>query len=397
MEQAVITGLGCLSCLGNSTSQFWDCLNTGQSGVSEISGFHRENLRNTKAGEIKIPPDMLAYAKERDIASRISLFAHWAIEEALADSGLTPEVLNTPKVGLVLGVSLGMSLVQQTLDYGEHDSIGGPQDVLDDFSLLIEDLVETFSVGGEAHVITTACASGTNAIGIAKDMISYEGYDVVICGGVDTLDRMKYLGHTALNTLTTTTVKPFTEEREGTLFGEGAGILVLQKKSAVEPGAGYAICSGTGYSCDAQYVTAPDETGTGAIRVMREALNDAGVTPEDIGYINLHGSGTVANDVMECTAIEQLFGDTATFIPLSSIKPAIGHTMGAAGAIEAVATVLAVRHQQIPPTCDLGGGTSFPLQVIRGNPIKARVSHALSNSFGFGGNNGAVLFSSVVL
>jgi len=393
MEEAIVTGVGCLSALGKNRLQFWAGLNRGKTGVSEITGFSREHLRNTTAGEVKTCPELLRYAQVMSLRSRLSLFAHWAIEEALKDSSLSRDSLKDKRVGLVLGVSLGMSLVKETLECTDA-CLESASNTLDDFSRLVDEVAETFGIHGEAMVVSTACASGTNAIGIAKDMIRYGGYDAVICGGVDTLDRMKYLGHTALSTLTPTSIKPFTAERDGTLFGEGAGILVLEKSSALGKRVPYAVCSGAGFSCDATHVTAPDDTGAGAIHVMREALEDAGVKPREVGYINLHGSGTSLNDVMESKAVQEVFGKAAEALPVSSIKPAIGHTMGAAGAMEAVATVLSVKRQKIPPTLNVReDDLFFPLHLIRGHSIHAVINHALSNSFGFGGCNGAVLFS----
>jgi 3-oxoacyl-[acyl-carrier-protein] synthase II len=205
---------------------------------------------------------------------------------------------------------------------------------------------------------------------------------------------MKYLGHSALNTLSQTLVRPFAEERDGTLFGEGAGILVIERETLTQGRPVYAACSGAGYSCDAYHITGPDPSGAGALHAMRQAVDDAGIRPEDVDHINLHGSGTQLNDAMEWRAIRALFGPAADRIPVSSIKPAIGHVMGAAGALEAVATVLSVRDQKIPPTLNVAApASSLPLNLVCGLACEAPIGHALSNSFGFGGCNGAVLFS----
>jgi 3-oxoacyl-[acyl-carrier-protein] synthase II len=296
-------------------------------------------------------------------------------------------------VGLVLGTSLGMSLVEKSIDHLD-ECTGERIETFDDFPGLVEELADAYGIHGEALLVTTACAAATNAISIAKDMIEHEGYEVVICGGMDTLDRMKYLGHSALNTLSQTLVRPFAEERDGTLFGEGAGILVLERETPAHGRRVYAICSGAGYSCDAYHVTGPDPSGAGAIEAMREAVEDADISPEEVDHINLHGSGTQLNDVMEWKAIRELFGPAADRIPVSSIKPAIGHAMGAAGALEAVATALTVRHQTIPPTLNVAApASSLPLNLICGQAREAAIGHALSNSFGFGGCNGAILFS----
>ncbi len=225
-------------------------------------------------------------------------------------------------------------------------------------------------------------------------MIVFEGYDAVICGGADTLDRMKYLGHSALNTLTPTVIQPFGAERDGTIFGEGAGMLVLESASRRNGKVPLAVCSGSGFSCDAYHITAPDPSGAGAVQAMKEALRDAGLAPGDIDHINLHGSGTLHNDAVEGKAIGEVFGRAASSIPVSSVKSAIGHAMGAAGACEAVATVLSVMHQKIPPTVNTRAkDPTFPVNLVCGAAMDWKIEHALSNSFGFGGCNGALVFS----
>jgi 3-oxoacyl-[acyl-carrier-protein] synthase II len=393
--KALVTGLGAVSALGEDTAQFWDGLLAARSGIKPVANFRQEHLRNVLAGEIRLSAAQREYAERRKLDSRIALFACLAIDQALRDARWTPAALERNKVGLVLGTSLGMSLVEKSLDYLE-ECRGDRIDTFDDFAGLAEELADAYGVSGEAVIVTTACASGTNAIGIAKDMIQHEGYDIVICGGTDTLDRMKYLGHSALNTLTPTHIRPFAPERDGTLFGEGAGIVVLEGDTVAQGRPAHAACSGAGYSCDAYHLTGPDPSGAGAVQVMAQALNDAGIRPADVGHINLHGSGTPLNDAMEYQAIRQLFGPAAERIPVSSIKPAIGHGMGAAGALEAVATVLSVRDQRIPPTLNVAAADpSLPLNLVCGEARNASIAHALSNSFGFGGCNGAVVFSQV--
>ncbi|MEJ2698275.1 MAG: beta-ketoacyl-[acyl-carrier-protein] synthase family protein [Desulfuromonadales bacterium] len=391
--KVMVTGLGSVCALGSDVGSFWEGLTEGRGGIRPITNFSKNALRNIHAGEVRLTPEQVEGARREGISSRISLFARLAIDEALIDSGHTSTALKAKKTALVLGTSLGMSLVGKSVDYLEEcreESI----ETFDRFPDLIDELASHYEIAGEAIIVTTACAAGTNAIGIARDMIALEGYDIVICGGVDTLDRMKYLGHSALNTLTPGIVRPFNSERDGTLFGEGAGILILEKSIGSEQPRGYALCSGAGYSCDAFHVTGPDPSGAGAIHVMKQALDDAGVEPESIGYINLHGSGTPLNDAMEYTAIRNLFGEAAARVPVSSIKPAIGHVMGAAGALEAVSTVLSVKHQVIPPTLnvDRPDGT-FALDLVCTRSRQVDIGHALSNSFGFGGCNGSVVFS----
>ena len=389
MERAVVTGLGCVTALGEDVPQFWDGLISGKTGIVPITGFSREFLRNPSAGEISLSPRMRAHAESRWLESRIALFADFAVCEALRSSGLSENDIRTRKIGLVLGVSFGMSLVRDSRSNEE----GRGREGFDDFSGLAGEIADRHGVTGEAITVSTACAAGTNAVSIARDMILYEGYDAVICGGADTLDRMKYLGHSALNTLTLTSIKPFAADRDGTIFGEGAGILVLEAERCLASRPALAVCSGSGFSCDAYQIAAPDPSGAAAVYAMREALRNAGLEPADINYINLHGSGTHHNDSMESLAIMQVFGDGA-LIPASSIKSAIGHTMGAAGGCESVATVLAVKHQKAPPTVNVvEKDPQLPVRLVCGRAIDWKIEHALSNSFGFGGCNGTVIFS----
>ncbi len=393
MEEAIVTGLGCITALGENVPQFWDGLVAGRSGISPIRGFNREFMRNASAGEIRLSPQTLEHARRAGINSRLALFAKLAMDEALRQSELKEADLRNRKVGLVVGVSLGMSLVKEGVET-VRENADASEKTADDLSGLADELADRFGIRGEALTVSTACAGGTNAIGIARDMIVFEGYDAVICGGTDTLDRMKYLGHSALNTLTPTSIQPFAAERDGTIFGEGAGMLVLESASSLNGKAPLAACSGSGFSCDAHHITAPDPSGAGAIHAMKQALRDAGLGPGDIHYINLHGSGTTHNDAVECKAIGEVFGSAASSLPVSSVKSAIGHVMGAAGACEAVATVLALVHQKVPPTANTRvKDPAFPVHLVCGAAIDWKIEHALSNSFGFGGCNGTVLFS----
>jgi 3-oxoacyl-[acyl-carrier-protein] synthase II len=393
MNDAIVTGLGCITALGDNVPQFWDGLAAGQSGISPVRGFNHEFMRNASAGEIRLGPQTLEFARREGISSRLALFATLAADEALRQSQLADEDISTKKVGLVMGVSLGMSLVKGDVE-GVSENADASEETSDDLSGVAGELADRFGIQGEALTVSTACAAGTNAIGIARDMILFEGYDAVICGGADTLDRMKYLGHSALNTLTPTCIQPLAAERNGTIFGEGAGMLVLESASRLNGKVPLALCSGSGFSCDAHHITAPDPSGAGAIHAMKEALRDARLSPRDINYINLHGSGTPHNDAVECKAISEVFGSTASFLPVSSVKAAIGHAMGAAGACEAVATVLSLVHQKVPPTVNTRDkDPAFTVHLVRGTAMDWKIEHALSNSFGFGGCNGAVVFS----
>jgi 3-oxoacyl-[acyl-carrier-protein] synthase II len=248
---------------------------------------------------------------------------------------------------------------------------------------------------GPKTTFMTACSSGATAIGYARDLIRLGAAEVMVCGGTEPLCRITYSAFNALQAVDPDYCKPFDRHRRGLTLGEGAGILILESLDhARRRGAGiYAEVLGCGISCDANHMTAPDPEAAGAVSAMTAALADAGIPPADVDYINAHGTATPANDRMEIRGIKTVFGARARRIPVSSTKSMIGHTLGAAGAIEAVACMLAIEHQFIPPTihhetpdvdCDL--------DVVPGKARTAQVNTVLSNSFAFGGNNTALLF-----
>lgn len=403
MTAATITGLGCVCAIGEGVPAFWDALLAGRSGIKDIEEFPQEGLRNVKAGVLRVSPALRALAERDGIDARLLLFAASALDEALADAGVTPGGLGRGrKAALVCGTSLGMSLVAPGIvgePLAEYDGAGpdgtnGDGRANADLAALADALDRRYGFGGNVTIVSTACASGTHAVGLALDMIRHDGYDLVVAGGADSLDRMKYLGHSALSTLTTDLPRPFSTRREGTLFGEGAGFLVLEAPGRAAGRRRHGTCLGAGYSTDINHVTAPDPEGAGGAMAIRAAIEDAGLEPGAIDHVNLHGSGTALNDTAEFSALGAVFGERASSIPGTSIKGAVGHAMGAAGAIEAVAAVLALRDGLVPPTVNVAADeVAFPMDLVTGSGRQvAGMRHALSNSFGFGGANGALVF-----
>jgi 3-oxoacyl-[acyl-carrier-protein] synthase II len=385
--------MGCISALGRGVPALWNGLISGSSGIRPILEFATDGLRNVHAGCIELAPELVELGRSRGIESRLELFATCAIDEALADAGLDPGTLAKRRAALVLGTSLGMSLVAATLraellDPGRPDTSGA------DLALIADRLAKRFHVAeGSTMVLSTACASGTHAIAMARDLLADERCEVVLAGGADSLDRMKYLGHSALGTLTHGVPRPFSRSRDGTLFGEGAAFLVLERDDRRAPGRAYARLRGAGYTTDIHHLTAPDPNGRGAARAIRAALHDARLELDDVDHVNLHGSGTALNDDAEARALIDVFGDRARDLACTSIKPAVGHAMGAAGAIEAVSTVLAIHHGAVPPTLHVtASDLAFPLGVVTERPRRLPLRNAISNSFGFGGANGVVVF-----
>ena len=390
MRAPLVTGIGCVSPLGLCARETWENLLAGRSGIRQITDFSVAGLRNDLAGAITLPQEVLEFAQREEIKSRLILLAVLAIDEALADAGLDQWKPEGKKCALLIGTSLGMSLVAPGVEEEPLTVLEGDENNAS-FSELGRYLGQRYQLEGRTHVISTACASGTHAISLAREMILHGGYDIVIAGGADSLDRMKYLGHTALITLTPTLPRPFAEDRDGTLFGEGAAFVVLRR--AEDAQTCYASCAGAGYSTDIHHITAPDPEGKGGASAIRAALADAGIAAEAIDHVNLHGSGTLLNDSAEFNALHAVFGDRIGEIACSSNKAAIGHAMGAAGAIEAVATILSVRHQAVPPTLNLTSAELCnPLGLVTGYALQREIRYALSNSFGFGGANGTIVF-----
>ena len=388
MSAPLVTGVGCVCALGAGAEAVWAALTAGKSGLRPIEDFDTTGLRNHLAGRIVIDAGQRDFAAAEGIASRLELWAALAIGEALAGAGLTAASVAGRRTALVLGTSLGMSLSRPDIEATVPGGGGG------DLSAFTARFAERYGLSGDALMVSTACASGTHAIALGRDLILHGGYDLVIAGGADTLDRMKYLGHSALNTLTPTRVRPCTAERDGTLLGEGAGIVVLEAAGTAGRRPPLARCLGAGYSTDINHITAPDPEGRGGELCMAEALRDAGLSPDAIDHVNLHGSGTALNDTAEALALGRLFGaERAAAIPATSIKPAVGHTMGAAGAIEAIATILALRDGMIPPTLNVEADrVALPVGLVCGAARRGRLRAAISNSFGFGGANGSLVF-----
>jgi 3-oxoacyl-[acyl-carrier-protein] synthase II len=247
---------------------------------------------------------------------------------------------------------------------------------------------------GTSLVFSTACAAGTHAIGAALDLIRSGQSDLVVTGGFDTFSELTFAGFGVLGLMSRDAVRPFDLNRSGLVLGEGAGILIVEERGrAIQRGASVlGELLGFGMTSDAYHMTAPESDGRGAARAMRLALQDANLAPEQIGYINAHGTATPKNDAAEAAAIQQVFGSALAGIPVSSTKSMIGHTLGAAGALELIATLLALSQGFLPPTANFrDADPDCPLDVVAEGARPQRVAHALSNSFGFGGNNGCLI------
>ena len=406
-RRVVVTGVGLVSALGVGTEQTWESLIAGKSGVAPITHFDTKQFSVTIAAEVKAF-DPLSWIEKKDV-KKMDPFIQYAVaaaDFAMKSSRLeiTPEI--APRVGVHIGSGIGgFSTIER-----EHTELlkGGPRRISPFFipssivNLAAGQVSIRFKAKGPNTSTCTACSSGSHAIGDSFRFIARGETDAMICGGSEAaITPMSVGGFASMKALSTRNEeperasRPFDKDRDGFVIGEGAGILILEElEMAKRRGATiYAEVVGYGMSGDAFHITQPSEDGDGAYRVMVNALADAGLRPEQVGYINAHGTSTPFNDKLETLAIKRTFGEHAYRLIVSSTKSMTGHLLGAAGGLEGGISALAIYHQIIPPTinydtpdpeCDL----DYAPNVAR----EARFDYALSNSFGFGGTNAALIF-----
>ncbi|MFL6208960.1 MAG: beta-ketoacyl-ACP synthase II [Pyrinomonadaceae bacterium] len=406
-RRVVVTGLGLITPVGLSVESTWAALMAGRSGVDYIHKFDTEKFPVRIAAEIK-DFDPLKFVEKKE-ARKMGAFIHYAIaasDEAMKDCGLQVTDETGERVGTYISSGIGDFWAIER----EHEKLlrEGPNRVSPFFivSAIVNLAAGQVSIRhgakGPNSATATACAAGAHAIGDSFKIIQRGDADVMICGGAESaITPMSVAGFAAMRALSTSTEeptrvsRPFERDRDGFVIGEGAGLLVLEElEFAKARGARiYAEVVGYGMTGDAFHLTMPDETGSGAIRAMQKALSDSGVRPEEVGYINAHGTSTPYNDKFETLAIKKTFGEHAYNLAVSSTKSMTGHLLGAAGGIEAVFSVLAIHRNMLPPTINyVNPDPDCDLDYVPNEPREARVSHALSNSFGFGGTNAALLF-----
>ena len=406
-RRVVITGIGLVSPLGIGTQLNWDALCAGRSGVGTITKFDITGFPAQIAGEVK-GFDPLRFIEKKEV-KKMDIFIQYAIaaaQFAVDDSGLvvTPDV--APRVGVFIASGIGgFTTIER-----EHKALleGGPRKISPFFipsaiiNLAAGQVSIRFGAKGPNSATCTACTASAHAIGDAYEIIRRDDADVMIAGGSEAaVCAMGVGGFAALRALSTRNdeperaSRPFDRERDGFVLGEGSGIVVLEElERARQRGASiYAELVGYGMSADAFHMTAPSEDGDGAVRVMELAIRHAGIRPDQIDYINAHGTSTPYNDRLETLAIKRCFGDHARKVAISSTKSMTGHLLGAAGGLEAGITALAVRNQMIPPTINLENpDPDCDLDYVPFTKRAATIDYALSNSFGFGGTNGALVF-----
>ena len=417
LKRVVVTGLGAVTPLGNSVPEFWDNIVAGVSGAAPITHFDisKINTRVKFACEVK-DFDITKYIDRKE-ARKMDLCAHYAIAaatDALKDAAIDKDRENPDRIGVVIGVGMcGIQSFEDTIESMYVQKQGEQELKVTPF--FVPQIISNMGAGyisimngfrGPNYVTASACASGTNALIDAVNLIRLGKADVMVAGGSEAAATDSGIcGFSVMRALSTrndspaTASRPMSGSRDGFVLGEGAGAMILEEYShAVSRGARiYAEVAGWGMSADAYHMTAPDPEGAGSTLVMRNALDDAGMKPEDIDYINMHGTSTPLGDVSECRAIKNVFGEHAYRMSISSTKSMTGHLLGAAGAIEGVVSVLSVYNDIVPPTINHEEGDDdenidYRMDFTFNKAKKRTVNAALSNTFGFGGHNATIIF-----
>lgn len=410
LRRVVVTGLGALTPIGNNVPDFWSGLTAGVSGAAPITKFDASNFKTQFACELKnLDVNELLGRKEARKMDPYAQYALIAAEEAMLDSGLDPEEIDPSRAGVIWGSGIGglKTFQDEVVDYAKGD--GNPRFNPFFIPKMIADIAAGFisikyGFQGPNFATVSACASATNALIDAFNYIRLGKANIFITGGSEAavteagiggFNAMKALSQR--NDSPTTASRPFDKDRDGFVLGEGAGAVILEEyEHAKARGAKiYAELVGSGMTGDAYHITAPHPEGRGAANVMRFALEDAGMKPEDIDYINVHGTSTPLGDVSEVKAIQRIFGEHAYDLNISSTKSMTGHLLGAAGAIEAIAVILAIQHDLAPPTINHftdDEELDNKLNLTFNTAQKREINAALSNTFGFGGHNCSVIF-----
>jgi 3-oxoacyl-[acyl-carrier-protein] synthase II len=400
MSRVVVTGLGLVIANGIGVKNAWDALVNGIDGTDEIKSFDTSQYRVHRVCEIKdfkIGPTF----ENETTANTIHKYTYSAAKEALEDSGLNDITShNSERFGIAIGTLAG------ELPPFEHLLRNAPEDKANGFDMnvaltyppssITSLLSEDFGFEGPNMVSLNACSSGNHAIAWAFDLLSEGKVDVMLVGGGELIPQTEFTHFHNLKALASEKCQPFDKNRKGLIIGEGAGIMVMESLDfASKRNADiYAELKSYGMSCDGHHMTAPHPEGVGAIKAMQDSLLDAGISYKDIDYINAHGTGTPLNDRMETLAIKSVFREHANDVPVSSIKSMIGHTMGAASAIESIVSCLSIKNNEIPPTIHYEDpDPECDLDYVPNEGRKLEVNNVLNNSFAFGGNNVTNIFS----
>lgn len=412
LKRVVVTGLGAITPLGNSVSEYWTGLLNGVTGSGPISRFDTTHFKTKFACEVKnYNPEDYFDRKEIRVYDHFAQYAIISAKEAISDARLIPEQEDLDRIGVIWGAGIGgiQSFENEVTDFAKGD--GKPR-----FSpFFVPRMIADLSAGhisimygfrGPNYCTVSACASSNNAFFDAFNYIRLGKANVIVCGGSEAaITPCGVGGFNAMRAISTrnedyaTASRPFSKSRDGFVLGEGGACLIFEEleHALARKAPIYAEVAGCGLSADAHHITAPHPDGLGATKVMENALEDAGMQPEDIDYINVHGTSTPLGDIAEVKAVKKIFGEHAYKLNISSTKSMTGHLLGAAGAIESVACIKAIQENIIPPTINFTEGDEDPeidygLDFTFGKACKREVRAALSNTFGFGGHNASIIF-----
>ncbi len=410
-RRVVVTGLGAISPIGCTIEELWKSLLEGKSGVKRLTCFDPTHFTSKIAAEVRnFDPSLYLSPKEIKRMDRFVQFAVCSAKIAMADSGIHLDREDRNRIGVLIGSGIGGL---HTVESEHRQFIAlGPEKGPDRISpflipMLIVNMASgqtsiTLGLKGPNSAVATACATGNHAIGDALRIIQRGDADVMVCGGSEAaITHMGFGGFCALKALSTAynddperASRPFDKDRDGFVIGEGAGIVILEDAERAEKRNAKIYCELVGYgmSSDAYHMTAPDPEGDGGVRCMAAAIKDAGLKPQDINYINAHGTSTLYNDKIETLAIKKVFGDHAGKLAISSTKSVMGHLLGAAGGVELIVSALTIKEGIIPPTINYE--TPDPdcdLDYVPNKPRKLKVNVVMSNALGFGGHNAALI------
>ncbi|WP_415912160.1 beta-ketoacyl-ACP synthase II [Neptuniibacter sp. QD37_11] len=409
-RRVVITGIGMLTPIGNTVSETWDNLLAGKSGARPITHFDSSPFATQFSASVQ-DFDVTQYMSAKE-ARKMDLFIQYGMAagmQAIEDAKLEVTDPNAPRIGCAIGSGIGgLPMIEKNVDILNTT---GPRRVSPFFvpgsiiNMIGGNLAIKYGLKGPNIAITTACTTGTHNIGQAMRMIQYGDADVMLAGGAEMATTpLGIAGFSSARALSTrndspeTASRPWDKDRDGFVLGDGAGVLVLEEYEHAKARGAKIYCelAGFGMSDDAYHMTAPPEDGAGAALAMQSAINDASVAPEEIHYINAHGTSTPAGDIAESNAAKSVLGEAADNVRMSSTKSMIGHLLGAAGAVEAIFCALAIRDQIAPPTINLDNPSEgCDLNYVPHTAQPCEIKAALSNSFGFGGTNGTLVFRQI--
>ncbi len=407
-RRVAVTGVGLICGVGNTTEEVWQALRAGKSGVEQITGFDASQFACRIAAEVK-NFDPLQFIDKKE-ARKMARFIHLAIAAADEALQMANYKVENEEQAERTGVDIGSGIGGFDIIEREHSNLlsGGPRKISPFFipaaivNLAAGQVSIRHNAKGPNEATCTACTTSAHSIGDAARIIKYGDADVMIAGGTEAaITPMGVGGFAAMRALSTRNddphraSRPWDKDRDGFVIGEGAGILILEELEHAKQRGAKIIAEVVGYGmgADANHITQPAENGEGGFRVMRNAMRDAGITPDQVGYVNAHGTSTPLGDELEAMAVKRAFGDHAYKMLVSSTKSMTGHLLGGAGGLEAGITVLALRDQIVPPTMNLENpGEGCDLDFVANTPRKVEMEYAMSNSFGFGGTNGCLVF-----